>query len=89
MPNPPTDYAWGVVDMVPETNFPDIRNRAIVHSKSGTSLIVPREGNLVRFYIQLSDTDIIDPLTGRVDKSKITPQKLVSVNIFWRALPHD
>ncbi|KAI9567993.1 FAD binding domain-containing protein [Boletus coccyginus] len=74
-----TEYIWGVVDIVPETNFPDIRNRAIIRSRSGTCLIIPREGNLVRFYIQLSDVDIMDPLTGRVDKSRMTPEKLVSV----------
>jgi len=68
--------------MVPETNFPDIHNRAVIHSRSGSSLIIPREGNLVRFYTQLTGTDVIDPLTGRVDKSKMTPQKLVSVSIF-------
>ncbi|KAI9566928.1 FAD binding domain-containing protein [Boletus coccyginus] len=75
-----TDYVWGVIDMVPETNFPDIHNRVIIHSRSGSSLIIPREGNLVRFYTQLTDTDVMDPLTGRVDKSKMTPQKLVSVS---------
>ncbi|KAI9464679.1 FAD binding domain-containing protein [Boletus coccyginus] len=64
-----TDCVWGVIDIVPETNFPD----------SGSSLVIPREGNLVRFYIQLSDADVIYPLTGRVDKSKMTPQKLVLV----------
>ena len=67
--------------MVPETNFPDIRKPCVVHSENGSSLIIPREGDLVRFYIQLTDTDVVDPLTGRVDKSKMTPQKLVSVSI--------
>ncbi|KAF8126082.1 FAD binding domain-containing protein [Boletus edulis] len=75
-----TDYIWGVVDMVPETNFPDIRNRTAIHSENGSCMIIPREGDLVRFYTQLSDTDIIDPLTGRVDKSKMSPQKLISVS---------
>ncbi|KAI9464680.1 FAD binding domain-containing protein [Boletus coccyginus] len=74
-----TDYVWGVIDIVPETNFPDIHNFTVIHSRSGSCLIVPREGNLVRFYIQLSGTDAMDPLTGRADKSKMTPQKLVSV----------
>jgi len=77
-----TDYAWGVIDIIPETNFPDIHNFTVIRSRSGSCLIIPREGNLVRFYIQLSDTDVIDPLTRRVDKSKMTPQKLVSVSIF-------
>ena len=67
--------------MIPETNFPDIRNASVIHSENGSSLIIPREGDLVRFYIQLTDTDVVDPLTGRVDKSKMTSQKLVSVSI--------
>ena len=66
--------------MIPETNFPDIRNASVIHSENGSSLIIPREGDLVRFYIQLSDTDVVDPLTGRVDKSKMTSQNLVSVS---------
>ncbi|KAI9464683.1 FAD binding domain-containing protein [Boletus coccyginus] len=74
-----TDYIWGVVDIVPETNFPDIRNRTVIHSEKGSCMIIPREGDTVRLYTQLSDADVIG-LTGRVDKSKMTPQKLVSVS---------
>jgi len=73
-----SDYIWGVVDMVPETNFPDVRNRANIHSEHGSCMIIPREGDLVRFYTQLSDADIICPLTKRVEKNKVDPQKLIS-----------
>ena len=45
-------------------------------------MIIPREGDLVRFYTQLSATDVVDPLTGRVDKNKMTPQELVSVRLL-------
>ncbi|KAG9313142.1 putative monooxygenase [Chiua virens] len=74
-----TDYIWGVVDMVPDTNFPDIRNHAVVNSRSGSSIVIPREGDTVRIYIQLSNADVLDPLTGRADKSRVNPEKLVSV----------
>jgi phenol 2-monooxygenase len=74
-----TDYIWGVVDMVPETNFPDIRNRTAIHSVNGSCMIIPREGDTVRLYTQLSDTDVVG-LSGRIDKSKMTPQKLLSVS---------
>ncbi|KAF8122465.1 FAD binding domain-containing protein [Boletus edulis] len=74
-----TDYIWGVVDIVPETDFPDIHMRSNIRSTSGSCKIIPREAGLVRLYIQLSDADVVDPLTGRADKSKITPQKLISV----------
>ncbi|KAF8555662.1 hypothetical protein OG21DRAFT_1410577 [Imleria badia] len=77
-----TDYIWGVFDSVPETNFPDIRNRTVIHSENGTCMIIPREGDTVRLYIQLSDTDVtsLSSSAGRVDKSKLTPQKLISVS---------
>lgn len=42
-------------------------------------MIIPREGDLVRIYIQLSDKDVLDPVTKRVDKSKIGPEKLLQV----------
>ncbi|KAL4863101.1 hypothetical protein BDV12DRAFT_202428 [Aspergillus spectabilis] len=51
-----TDAVWGVMDMVPRTDFPDIRKKASIRSKSGNLLIIPREGenyNLTRFYIEL------------------------------------
>ncbi|KAG6381746.1 putative phenol hydroxylase [Boletus reticuloceps] len=75
-----TDYIWGVLDTVPETNFPDIRNRTVIHSENGSCMVIPREGDTVRLYIQLSDKDVVDPLTGRVDKNKMSPQKLLSVS---------
>lgn len=51
-----TDAVWGVMDMVPRTNFPDIRKKATIRSQAGNLLIIPREGdnvNLTRFYIEL------------------------------------
>lgn len=49
-----SDATWGVIDLFPRTNFPDIRKKAIVRSTSGTLMIIPREGDvMVRFYIEL------------------------------------
>lgn len=51
-----TDAVWGVMDMVPRTDFPDIRKKASIRTKSGSLLIIPREGesrSLTRFYIEL------------------------------------
>jgi phenol 2-monooxygenase len=43
------------MDVYPQTNFPDIRKKAIIKSESGNIVIIPREGDsLVRFYIELS-----------------------------------
>ncbi|KAE8152359.1 FAD binding domain-containing protein [Aspergillus avenaceus] len=51
-----SDAVWGVMDMVPRTDFPDIRKKTTVRSNAGALLIIPREGdagNLTRFYIEL------------------------------------
>ncbi|KAH9944956.1 FAD binding domain-containing protein [Epithele typhae] len=74
-----TDYVWGVVDMIPDTDFPDIRCKCAVHSDNGSCMIIPREGDKIRLYIQLSDRDVIDPATGRVDKNRFGPDKILQV----------
>lgn len=52
-----TDYVWGVLDGVPVTDFPDIRSRCAIHSASnGSIMVIPREHNMVRLYIQLQKT---------------------------------
>jgi len=48
-----TDAVWGVMDIYPRTNFPDIRRKTTIHSSHGSILVIPREGgSLVRFYIE-------------------------------------
>ncbi|KAI0376831.1 FAD binding domain-containing protein [Hypomontagnella monticulosa] len=49
-----SDAVWGVMDIYPRTNFPDIRKKAVVNSEAGNMIIIPREGDfMVRFYIEL------------------------------------
>jgi phenol 2-monooxygenase len=66
--------------MVPDTDFPDIRNKSLVHSNHGSALLVPREKDRVRIYMQLEDKDIINPATGRVDKERMGPDELLEVS---------
>ncbi|KAG2040429.1 FAD binding domain-containing protein [Suillus americanus] len=74
-----SDAIWGVVDMVtPDTDFPDVRNKALVHSNHGSVIFVPREQDRIRVYIQLEDKDVIDPVTGRVDKEKMGPEQILA-----------
>ena len=49
------NQAWGVLDALVVTDFPDIRIKTAIHSANeGTILIIPREGGyLARFYIEL------------------------------------
>ena len=51
------NHAWGVMDALAVTDFPDIRLKAVIQSASkGNLLIIPREGGyLVRFYVDLGD----------------------------------
>ena len=65
--------------MVPDTDFPDIRNKSLIHSKNGSCLLVPREADRIRIYMQLADKDVLDPNTGRVDKEKMGPKQLLEV----------
>jgi phenol 2-monooxygenase len=45
---------WGVMDIFPKTNFPDIRKKATIHSNNGSIVLIPREGGfMVRFYVQM------------------------------------
>ncbi|CAI4219777.1 unnamed protein product [Parascedosporium putredinis] len=36
-----SDAVWAVMDIHPKTNFPDIRKKAILHSKAGNIMIIP------------------------------------------------
>jgi phenol 2-monooxygenase len=49
-----SDAVWGVMDIYPLTNFPDIRRKCVINSAAGNILIIPREGDaMVRFYTEL------------------------------------
>lgn len=46
--------AWGVMDVLPVTDFPDIRHKVAIQSREGSLMIIPREGgHLVRFYVAM------------------------------------
>lgn len=71
------DYIWGVLDIVPITDFPDIRMRCAIHSaSSGSVMVIPRENKLVRLYIQLT-TASGDGSGKRFDRSQINPQVIL------------
>ena len=49
------NHAWGVMDVLVVTDFPDIRFKALIQSASeGSIVLIPREGGyLVRIYVEL------------------------------------
>ena len=63
-------HAWGVMDVLPVTDFPDIRKKCIIHSEAGSILHIPREGNhLCRIYVDLGEVDKADG--GQVRKTPV------------------
>jgi phenol 2-monooxygenase len=55
-----SDFVWGVVDFVAETDFPDIRRRCAIHSVNGSVMVIPREKiqtgeYLTRLYVHVQD----------------------------------
>jgi phenol 2-monooxygenase (NADPH) len=48
---------WGVMDILPATDFPDIRLKSAIQSATaGSLLLIPREGGyMVRMYIELDE----------------------------------
>ncbi len=51
------NHAWGVMDVLATTDFPDIRTKCAIQSASGGSiLLIPREGgHLFRMYVDLGE----------------------------------
>ena len=51
------NHAWGVMDLLPITDFPGIRIKAAIQSGTGGNiLLIPREGgHLVRLYVDLDE----------------------------------
>lgn len=62
-----TDHIWGVVDLVVDTDFPDIRRRAAIHSPAGSVMVIPREriatgDYLTRLYVQVPEEEAVDEI---------------------------
>ena len=70
------NQAWGVMDVLAVTDFPDIRLKAAIHSADeGSLLIIPREGGyLVRMYIELDKLGEDE----RVSQRNVTIDRLIA-----------
>ena len=68
--------AWGVMDVLAVTDFPDIRLKSAIHSATeGNLLVIPREGGyLVRLYVELDELAEGE----RVDRDAVTVDDLVA-----------
>ena len=70
------NHAWGVMDVLVVTDFPDIRFKTLIQSASeGSIVLIPREGGyLVRIYVEM---DKLNP-NERVFSRNITIEQLIA-----------
>jgi phenol 2-monooxygenase (NADPH) len=70
------NHAWGVMDVLAVTDFPDVRFKTLIQSAdNGSMIIIPREGGyLFRLYIELDKLDVGE----RVADRKITADDLIA-----------
>jgi len=70
------NQAWGVMDVLAVTDFPDVRLKTAIQSASeGSALIIPREGGyLFRIYIELNKLNE----NARVSSLNLTSERLVA-----------
>ncbi|WP_172296820.1 FAD-binding monooxygenase [Pseudoruegeria sp. HB172150] len=70
------NQAWGVMDVLAVTDFPDIRLKNVIQSTEGGSIVlIPREGGyLVRIYVELDELGQDE----RVRSRNITLEELIA-----------
>lgn len=86
-------HAWGVMDVLAVTDFPDIRIKCAIQSRAGSILHIPREGgHLFRMYIDLGEVPEGDnghvrttPLETIIAKANdiLTPYTLDVKDVAW------
>ncbi|KAF8577151.1 hypothetical protein K439DRAFT_1418443 [Ramaria rubella] len=79
-----TEYVWGVMDVLVDTDFPDCRFKCVIQSSTGALIIIPREEEKIRIYVQLSAEDNVKMPNGRLDKSTLSPD-IVRSQVLERA----
>ncbi|KAH7386435.1 FAD binding domain protein [Cadophora sp. MPI-SDFR-AT-0126] len=93
-----SDFIWGVVDFVADTDFPDIRRRCAIHSDNGSVMVIPRERiatgeYLTRLYVHVQeevkpDNDIAgeEGVKGASkEEAKARREKITMESIFAQA----
>lgn len=86
--------AWGVMDVLASTDFPDFRMKSIIQSQeNGTIFVLPREGGyLVRLYVEIDALGENERAADRrlsaediIDKAKLilAPYSLDVKEVVW------
>jgi phenol 2-monooxygenase len=70
------NHAWGVMDLLAVTDFPDVRCKCLIQSAhEGSMLIIPREGGYIfRLYVELTKLEAGE----RVASRNITLDELIA-----------
>jgi phenol 2-monooxygenase (NADPH) len=72
------NHAWGVMDTLAVTDFPDIRTKCAIQGEKGSILLIPREGgHLFRMYVDLGE---VDPLNKGAVRSTTIEQIIHQAN---------
>ena len=90
-------HAWGVMDVLADTDFPDIRRKCAIQSHDGGSILhIPREGNhLFRMYVDLGEVPHDDSgkvrLTSQEEVERranqiLHPYTLSVRHVAWRSV---
>jgi len=68
------NHAWGVMDVLAVTDFPDWRTKNVIQSAGkGSLLMIPREGgNMVRFYVDLGEVPAGDTAIRSTTAEQLT-----------------
>ncbi|KAI0818935.1 FAD binding domain-containing protein [Irpex lacteus] len=77
-----TDHVWGAIDFTTtsEANFPDWRNITTISTTNTTMMLIPREKDKLRLYINLGlENGLIDTATGRVVAQNIDAKRLLQI----------
>ncbi|KAI1298355.1 FAD binding domain-containing protein [Xylaria venustula] len=84
----PHESYWGVLDGELDTDFPDIWSKTIVFSEEhGSVLIIPRERNMTRIYIELKSSSSVKCLDQRfvMDQAQriLAPYRVQWLSVEW------
>ncbi len=71
------NQAWGVMDVLALTDFPDMRKKSVINSSEGSIVLIPREGGyLVRIYVEMGKLK---------ENERISARKIVLEDIIGAA----
>lgn len=70
------DAVFGVIEVIPITDFPDARRVGFIRAHGGCILQIPRERRYVRYYVELDDVQFDS--AGRVIRSGVTPESILA-----------